>query len=306
MLCTTLVVFTLVVGAGETPALPEGVLAIVDGKQVRLEDYKEYLWQTMGTVRLQDFIDAMLIEKKAAELGVTVSEAEIRQKVDEEVQRQVESFFKGDVARWRSTLAERGWTEEDYKAQRAALVRIDLLTTACVEKTREVTEEKIRERFERDYGPGGVDYEMRHIVISTRPAGSREATPDAEARARTKAERILRELRDGADFVEMVNLYSDDTYTKKREGVIPKYRPNMYGSEEFDAAVQGLTDPGQLSGIVKSRRGFHIVQLIGRKVTAYESVKEELRKLLTEEPPSQREKFDFTKSLRDAATIVRR
>ena len=103
----------------------------------------------------------------------------------------------------------------------------------------------------------------------------------------------------------MVNLYSDDSYTKKRGGAIPQYRPKMYGSDAFDAAIEKLTEPGQLSGIVQSKRGFHIVQLVGRKVTAFDGVKEDIRKILVEEKPSEREKLDFVMKLRDQAKIVR-
>jgi foldase protein PrsA len=293
----------------ETPAppakLPAGVVAIMDGKEITLDAYKEYLWRTMGAARLQEYLDSLLVEKSAKSLGITVSDEELSQKVDEEIQRQIESFFKGDVARWRSTLDERGWTEADYRAQRAAVLQSDLVRSKCVMKTRAVTDDAIRERFERDYGKGGVGYELRHVLVQTRQPGSKEESPEGEAKAREKAERILRELRDGADFGEMVSLYSDDSYTKKRGGVIPQYRPKMYGSDEFDAAVEKLTEPGQVSGIVKSKRGFHIVQLVSRKVTPFESVKEDIRKILTEEKPSEREKFDFVKKLRDEAKVVR-
>ena len=290
--------------AGESK-LPEGVLAVVDGRKITVDDYKEYLFRSLGTSRLQDYIDVILLEKKAKELGVTIPEEEVRKRVEDEIQRQVESFFKGDVARWRPTLKQRGWTEDDYRAYQAWQTRIDLLRSKCVLKTRKVTEEKIRERFERLYGKNGISYQLRHILFSTRRRGSRKPDPEFEAKAREKAERVLRELRDGADFEEMVNLYSDDLYTKKRGGRIPRYRPNMYGSKEFDDAVAALSEPGQISGIVKSRRGFHIIQLISRKVTKYEDVKDEIRKLLVEEKPSPREKYEFTKKLREEAKIVR-
>ncbi len=284
--------------------LPEGVLAIVDGRRITLQEYKNYLWEITGTSRLQDYIDGILVEKKAAELGIKVTEEEVRRKVEEMIQRQVEAFFRGDVAKWRQSLEEQGWSPEQYKKQRAIFVRLDLLKTKCILKTRKITEEKIRQRFERDYGKGGVTYVLRHILVSTRPRGQRAPNPEYEAKARTKAERILRELRDGADFEEMVQLYSDDAFTKKRGGVIPRYRPGMYG-EDFDKAVDQLSEPGQISGIVRSRRGFHIIQLLERRVTKYEDVKEKIREQLETEPPTAQEKYNFVKSLRAQAKIMR-
>lgn len=306
MVTSALVCITIWVQAADSPSLPEGVLAVVDGKSVTLEEYKDYLWRINGAMRLNDYIDSLLVSKKAAELGIAATDDEVRQKVEDDVQRQVEGLFRNDMERWRTALADRGWTVEDYKAQQAVAMRHELLLTACILKARTVTEEKIKARFERDYGVGGVNYELRHILISTRSSRSPAAAdPDFEAKARSKAERILRELRDGADFEEMVSLYTDESFSKKRGGRITQYRPNLYGSEEFDAAVQSLTEPGQISGIVKSQRGFHIIQLVARTVTAYEDVKEDIRKILVEEIPGRGEKQEFTKALRDAAAIVR-
>jgi parvulin-like peptidyl-prolyl isomerase len=225
--------------------------------------------------------------------------------VEEEVQRDVELFHKGDVQAWRAALAKRWWTPENERARKTVKLRSELLQSKCVLATRVVTEEQVKKRFDRDYGVGGVDYELRQILVSTRRPGSR--TPDAEyeEKARAKAERILRELRDAADFEELVTLYSEDPWTKPQGGVIPKYRPNLYRSEEFDAAVRSLTQPGQLSGLVKTMRGFHILQLIRRRVTKYEDVKEELRQILMKAEPEPMERITFVKKLRAAAKITR-
>jgi hypothetical protein len=291
-------------GAGAPPSLPEGVLAVVDGQEVRREAYLEYLWRVQRTENLRDYVDLLLLEKKARELGVTVSEEEVRAEVEEEIQRRVEGYHRGDVGRWRAFLAKSWLRPEDRRAQLAVSKRAELLLTKCVRATRTVTDEAVGARFERLYGRGGVDHELRQIVIRSSPLGARAPDPELEAKARSKAERILRELEDGADFAELVKLYSDDKHTRQYGGRIPKYRPGMYGSEEFDAAVRSLTEPGQLSGIVKTRRGFHIVQLLKRTVTARESVEEEIRTLLAEERPGTQEKLDFVEKLRKAAAIT--
>ncbi len=287
---------------GEAP-LPQGVIARVDGQDLTVEAYKDYLFRLVGKDRLQHFIDEMLVEKKAKELGVAVTAEETAQKVDEELQRQVEGFFKGDVGKFKEQLTQRGMSVDDYKAQRAPAMRNELLLERCVVQSRKVDDQKIQERFELDYGKGGITYELRHILISTRQQG-KAPDSESEAAARSKAERILRELKDNADFGEMVNLYSDDTYTKKSGGRIPKYRADMYGPE-FDTAVAGLTEQSSISGIVKSTRGFHIVQLLDKKVTALDSVKEELRKLLVAEKPSAKERYEYIEALRKAAAIVK-
>ncbi|HNR98975.1 MAG TPA: peptidylprolyl isomerase [Planctomycetota bacterium] len=288
---------------GGEAALPEGVIARVDGQDVTLDAYKDYLLRLVGKDRLQHFIDELLVEKKSKELGIAVTAEETAQKVDEEIQRQVEGFFKGETAKLKEQLAQRGMTIDEYRAQRAPSVRFELLLERCVIQSRVVDDQKVRERFEADYGKDGVSYDLRHVLVAAR-AQSQTPDPESEAAARTKAERILREVRDGVDFAEMANLYSDDTHSKKMGGRIAKYRAGMYGAE-FDAAVNALTEQSPLSGIVKSPRGFHIIQLLGKKTTPLEAVKDELRKILVEEKPSAKERYDYIEALRKAATIVK-
>ena len=301
MLSSTLLVW--VVCAQAVPALPDNVVAIVDGKEITLDAYKDYLWRLVGRDRVQHFVDEILITKKAAELGVVVSDADVAVRVEEEVQRRIEGFYQGSVAKWRAQLAERGRTLEEFKAQLAQQLRSDLVLEQCVRATRTVDDARILERFERDFGNGGVVHDLRHILVNKAPKGAREPDRESEASARDKAERILRELRDDADFGEMAGLYSDDTYTKNRGGQMPRYRAGVYG-EEFDAAVEALSEGNRLSGIVSSPRGFHIVELVGRRVTRLEDVKEEIRATLLEEAPSAKDKYDFVQGLRAAARIT--
>ena len=49
---------------GGEAALPEGVIARVDGQDVTLDAYKDYLLRLVGKDRLQHFIDELLVEKK--------------------------------------------------------------------------------------------------------------------------------------------------------------------------------------------------------------------------------------------------
>jgi hypothetical protein len=54
---------------------------------------------------------------------------------------------------------------------------------------------------------------------------------------------------------------------------------------------------------VESPRGFHIIQLVEKKVTRLEDVKAELEKAVKEEPPSAKERLDLVARLREGAKI---
>lgn len=304
MILTTCLCIALSVQELDPPKLPKGVIALVDGRQVTLEAYKEYLWRQVGKLRLQLYIDEMLLEKKAADLGIKVTDDTVETRVEERIQREIEGFFKSDLGKWKEHLAKRDQTIAAYKEQLAQRVRLDLLRGQCVLKTRKITEDKLRRRFEKLYGKNGISYDLRHILVSVPGMAGAKRDPGKEAKAREKAERILRELKAGSDFSEMVSLYSDDHYTRKNGGRIPYYQPGKYGAE-FDAATALLTAENPLSGIVKGSRGFHLIQLLKKRVTLFDKVKADLEKLLKTEAPSAREKYDFIKQLRDEARIIR-
>lgn len=91
-----------------------------------------------------------------------------------------------------------------------------------------------------------------HILIKT-------ATPEAMAKARL----ILLELQRGADFAKLARENSEDS-TSKDGGYLGYFPPGqMVGP--FDAAVQKMEKPGELSGIVESQFGYHIIKFEGKR-----------------------------------------
>ena len=83
---------------------------------------------------------------------------------------------------------------------------------------------------------------------------------DAErARAIAKAEEILLQLRDGADFGELARKYSDDRGSAATGGDLGwAVRGSLV--PEFEAAAYKL-DTGEVSPIIETEFGFHVIQL---------------------------------------------
>ena len=82
-----------------------------------------------------------------------------------------------------------------------------------------------------------------------------------------------------------VTQYSDDALTKNVEEVLPNYQDGSYGSA-FHAAVLKPTRDQPLSGIVVLARGLHIIKLIDRQVTRFESVKGDAEDFVRSRPPT--------------------
>ncbi|EAS44715.1 peptidylprolyl isomerase [Photobacterium profundum] len=80
------------------------------------------------------------------------------------------------------------------------------------------------------------------------------------ADAKAKAEALKAELDAGADFSELALSSSDDTYSAKDGGKLDWFERGVM-DPAFEDAAFGLANSGDVSGVVKSSFGYHIIKL---------------------------------------------
>lgn len=123
-----------------------------------------------------------------------------------------------------------------------------------------------------------ADYELdpqheltvRHLVVLSERWRPREHRDSARARAREALERVGA----GEPFDELVAEYSDEPGAAERGGLL---QPGRVGSwvPEFWQAAQAL-DEGEISDVVATEYGFHVVRLEGREPVPFEEVRGEV------------------------------
>ena len=97
-----------------------------------------------------------------------------------------------------------------------------------------------------------------HILLKT------EGKDDAAVKA--KAEALLKQAKAGADFAELAKKNSEDEQNAKSGGDLDYFgRGRMV--PEFDQAVFAM-QPGQISDLVKTQYGYHIIKLVDKKSAA--------------------------------------
>jgi peptidyl-prolyl cis-trans isomerase D len=116
-----------------------------------------------------------------------------------------------------------------------------------------------------------------HILLNT--AGKDEAV------VRKQAEDILQQVKTGADFAGLAQKYSEDEGSKANGGDLDYFsRGRMV--PEFEAAAFAL-EVGQVSEIVKSQFGFHIIKVVDKKPAVTRSL-DEVRPQIEEQLKRQR------------------
>jgi peptidyl-prolyl cis-trans isomerase D len=149
----------------------------------------------------------------------------------------------------------------------------------------------------------------RHILFAV-PAGSDEA---AVEKVKSEAEQALASLKSGGDFAALASQRSDDPGSKSQGGDLGFFgRGQMV--PPFEEAAFALQQPGQLSDVIRTTYGFHIIRLEERQPAtsrSFDEVSEELAsELLTTEAAKARAReqadklvaaIQGGKSLEDAA-----
>lgn len=109
----------------------------------------------------------------------------------------------------------------------------------------------------------------RHILI----------TGDSDE-SKARIEKLLAEIKNGADFEALAKEHSQDPGSAKKGGDLGFFAEGRM-VPEFDAALKDMKQPGEVSAPVKTQFGWHLIQLVERRPAGkrpYEEVREELHR----------------------------
>jgi peptidyl-prolyl cis-trans isomerase SurA len=117
--------------------------------------------------------------------------------------------------------------------------------------------EEFYENYKDSLGLIPEKFELAHIFINPK------ATSKVKEEAYNLAETLLDSIKNGADFAALAKEYSDDPGSASKGGDLGTVKRGVF-YPEFEAAAFALA-PGELSDVVESPVGYHIIQLIERK-----------------------------------------
>lgn len=165
-----------------------------------------------------------------------------------------------DLPTFKATLEKEGIDFETFRQQVRSDMTIARLREREVESKVLVTDAEI-ENFLANMTQDGdrqTEYSLAHIMVVT-PEG---ASPEQLDALKAKADKALAELKGGADFAQISAAYSDAQ--NALQGGTLGWRSEAKLPSLYVGSAKDLK-PGEITPVLKSSSGFHIVKLLDKR-----------------------------------------
>ncbi|MBK5211003.1 MAG: peptidylprolyl isomerase [Coriobacteriia bacterium] len=239
-----------------------------------------------GTIRstlLDELVDQELLTEEAKKQNITVTDAVVAQNL-----ASLKAGYSDD-AQFEAALKSAGYTLDTIQAE----VKWELMSNAILAKlvpVSSVTDKEALAYYNSNKTKFKVDAAKRssHILFAAKD----EAT----------AKKVLEQLQEGANFAAMAKEYSTDTASAQNGGDLGW--PTQSYATEFQNAVDKL-GKGEMSGLVKSSFGWHIIKVTDTRKAGQESFKAAKETVVQTLLSSKRQSANSTlvKKLRSSAKI---
>lgn len=167
-----------------------------------------------------------------------------------------------------------------------------VLSADALAKNVSVTEAELKQAYDSQPSRFRTDEQRRasHILIQVAP----DAKPAVREAALKKAEKILAEVRKSPDrFAELAKKDSQDPGSAEKGGDLGYFNRSMM-VKPFADAVFSLKKVGDISGVVKTEYGYHIIKLTGIQPGRTRSLSD-VRSELIAQVRKQKAAAEFTK-----------
>lgn len=241
---------------------------LVDDALLRISD-PEVLKKDRNAL-LNHLVDEKIIdsEVKRKNMEVTI----------ERVEQEIRNIAKtNNISRnqLRDALGAKGVTMSQYQDFiKTSLERQSLIEREVTSKIR-ISDEDISSYYLAKKGPSAAqifEYSLSHILFTPKNGGDEGAIKRAKS--------VQEKLKEGASFEKLAEQFSEDSNFAKG-GQLGTFRAGEM-TKEFEEAVR-RTQPGDVTNIVKTSQGYHLIKVTKRTLISdprLEEEREDIRRTL--------------------------
>ena len=263
-----------------------------------VEQYKKQLRQKT----LEAMIGMLLMDEKIKAVNIVVTEEEVIDHIREMASQQGLSLDD-----FKALIEAYGKNFDEWKQQmqfRRGLSYNKFFQAQWADKIN-ITEDDAKKYYSENKKQFETPEQVRasHILIGPDTADPNVDPNEAAAKVKTRAQDLLKQIKEGADFATLARANSSCPSSAKGGDLDFFGRGRMVPA--FEKAAFELK-VGQVSDIVETQFGYHIIKVTDRKdasVVTFEQAKDDILKMLTQKKQSEIA-MQYVESLKAEANIV--
>src|SRR5919108_97584 len=285
------------------------IVAVVNDEVVMASELRRHTQRITAELRQREtpLPPFRVLEKQVLERLVLIRvqlqlAAQNNLRVDDDTLNRTISNIAADnklsLAKFREILEQEGYNFSQFREDIRDEILVARLRQRQIDNLVHVSEREIDNYLATQAHQGNIDMEYRlaHILIATPEA----ASPETIEAAREKAEDVLKQLREGSDFNQMAVAVSDDQ--QALEGGELGWRLATELPSAFIDKVISL-QVNDLSGLIRSPSGFHIIKLLDKRSSATEKIRRTKARAAIRKRKIEEEYQAWLRRLRDEAYV---
>jgi peptidyl-prolyl cis-trans isomerase SurA len=280
--CAAIAAAGLLLFAGSCKkAPPPNVAATVNGRPITYAELDKHFEQQFPTAAehpnddqsrlqklelLRSMVDAEIMVQRAEKANLIATDADVEAKLNE-----LRAPFTQEE--FQRQLAARKMTMEDLKAQLRRDISVDKLFNKEIKSHINITDKDVTEFYSQNKASFNLVEPQIHLaqilVTPQQNSDVRNLKNDKaqnEQQAQKKIEMLLARIRQGEDFSQLAQNYSEDPVSAQNGGDL-----GFFSESTLDKAPPELkravisTPAGQVSPIIHSAEGYRILKVIAKE-----------------------------------------
>ena len=215
---------------------------------------------------LERLVLEQIQEQRAERAGISASDEQVNQALEDIAKRNGIAF--ADLP---AQLAGQGIVYADYRQQLKREIQRQMLRARDVMQRISISPRELDQYLEQQKktATASSEYNVSHILIAV----AQDASPAATSEANKRAQDIVRRARGGEDFAQLAVTYSASQTALEGGSLGWRKGPEL---PTFLAEVVAQLKPGEVSDVLQTGTGFHIVRLNDKRSTAGSQIVEQV------------------------------
>jgi peptidyl-prolyl cis-trans isomerase C len=280
------------------PAVLPAVVARVNGQDVTKEDFEKMIRMAEanagmtipperrdGILRqlLDELVVHTLLEQEASHRALAATDADVDTRL-----RDLRQRFPTQ-AEFDDALKERGLTLDALRHDVRRDIAAEKLMSAELAAVPAPSDDEAKDYYAKNPDKFKEEESIRasHILIRMAP----DADAATKAKAKAAIDQALQRAKGGEDFAKLAQEFSQDPGSAVKGGDLNYFKRGMMVPEFNDAAF--ALQPGQLSDVVTTQYGYHIIKVTDRKpgrMMPFEEAAPRIKQFLEQQKKQDRRK----------------